>query len=125
MTDWIRKANEQAAAKVRAILDRPWPEDMTCRSVDEFDPWEIFPEVYGSYSSDFDECILEVLSELLNGGPRRDDLPADIFREMLCTKNLCEYGTSPRSCWPTPDFKALLPELVEKWTAYSAAQWAE
>ncbi len=125
MTDWITKKNTAAAARVREILDRPLPNDFSCRSSEEFDPWDIFPALYGSYSDDFDACAIDVLSELLNRDLRREDLAAEMLREMLCTQNLCEYGTSPRSCWPTAEFQPLIPELLEKWKAWSAASWAE
>jgi hypothetical protein len=60
-----------------------------------FDPWDLFPSVYGSYSSDFDEMAIEVLKDLRDGTHARTDLAAEMFREMLCTTGLCDYGTSP------------------------------
>ena len=89
-----------------------------------FDPWSLFP-LYGSYSSDFDECAIEVLEELRERFSRRDDLGAEMFREMLCVMGLCDYGTSPRVCWPTPEFSALLPAFIEKWKAYSKLHWSD
>jgi hypothetical protein len=53
-----------------------------------------------------------------------EGLAHEMFREMLCTAELCDYGTSPRVCFANEPFKALLPQLIEKWEAYSAAQWA-
>lgn len=123
MTDWIAAAEIEAASKVREILDRPDPDLPDCRSIDHFDPWDIFPSLYGSYDSAFDECAIDVLSEIRDGGRKRTDLAADMIREMLCTADLCDYGSSPRHCWATTAFKALLPELIERWQAYSKQQW--
>ena len=114
-----------AAAKVREILSRPDPDHRDLRSCDDFNPWDIFPVLYGSYDSAFDRCALEVLYDLRDGERRRDDLGADMLREMLCTASLCDYGTSPRWCWPTADFKSLLPKLIERWQAYYRAEWEE
>jgi|GEM_PF-1242339 len=123
--DRIGRLNRTAAAHVREILDRPDAEHRELQSCDDFDPWDIFPSLYGSYDSRFDECAIEVLCELRDGGRAREDLAADMIREMLCTTDLCEYGTSPRHCFPTIEFKALLPELIERWRAYSKKQWAD
>lgn len=115
-----------AAARVSEILARAMPEskdDFGCE--DFFDPWDILPAVYGGYSSDFDRCALSVLSAFLvrDLGPR--DLASHMFREMLCVADLCDYGTSPRGCFPTNEFLALLPDLVAAWRAYSALRWGE
>lgn len=114
-----------AAAKVREILDRPHAESRDMQSCYDFDPWDIFPSLYGSYDSAFDDCAIEVLTEILDGERRREDLAADMLREMLCVADLCEYGTSPRHCWATFEFKALLPELISRWQAYSKQQWED
>lgn len=70
-------------------------------------------------------CFVGACDVTINGVRRRDDLGADIFREMLCVSDLCSYGTSPRVCFPTQPFKALLPALIEKWRAYAVLVWGE
>lgn len=125
MTDHIRQKQEEAAAKVRAIIDLPLPDDGMLGFAGEFDPWEVFPALYGSYSSEYDQCALAVLSELQADTVVRHDLGAEMLREMLCRADLCDYGTSPRACFPTQQFRALLPELIEKWRAYAALQWGQ
>lgn len=117
------KVEREAVEKVTALLAKPISEYDT-PSIEDFDPWELFP-LYGSYSSDFDELALDVLRELRDGQKKRDDLAAEIFREMLCNLHLCDYGTSPRVCFPTTGFKTLLPQLIEKWEAYSEHAWRE
>lgn len=123
--DRLGKLNRAAAARVREILDRPDPDHRELRSCDDFDPWDIFPSLYGSYDSAFDECAIEVLCEIRDGRRQRQDLAADMIREMLCTADLCDYGTSPRHCFPTVEFRALLPELINRWQAYSKLSWEE
>lgn len=123
MTDYITKAKRAAVARVREILARPDAEHRDFRGVDDFDPWDIFPALYGTYDRAFDICAIDVLCEVRDVTRRRDDLAADMIREMLCTSNLCEYGTSPRYCFPTMEFKEILPELIARWQAFSQAEW--
>lgn len=68
-------------------------------------------------------CAIEVLTEIRDREKKRHDLGAEMIREMLCTSGLCDYGTSPRVCFPDRGFEALLPSLIEKWTAFSEAHW--
>ncbi len=105
----------------RVLLELAKPDmEFDSPSDDEFDPWALFPAVYGSYSSDFDDMAIEVL-EGIAAMPRcwdRDDLGAQMFREMLCKSDLCDYGTSPRVCFPTPEFEAVLGDLVSRWKTF-------
>jgi hypothetical protein len=122
---------EDILAEIRALLLLPLPADSSDigRVPPEFfDPWELFPVVYGSYSDDFDQCAIDVLSDLLKDPQSIDiryDLAANMFREMLCTAGLCDYGTSPRTCFALPEFEEVLPELLRKWRAYAAAMWGD
>jgi hypothetical protein len=121
-----QKAERKACEKVTAALTLPLPEsEEQLGIVGEFDPWDLFPSLYGSYDGDFDKLAIEVLEDIQNGTHKRRDLAARMFREMLCTADLCDYGTSPRGCFPNPGFKSLLPELLEKWRAYSLIAWGE
>jgi hypothetical protein len=117
-----QKADREAAEKVAAELRKPLAESAEENfGPDNFDPWELFP-LFGSYSSDFDEMAIEVLKGLDENNPR-SDLAAEMFREILCKMHLCDYGTSPRACFPTQEFRVLLPEFIAKWEAYSKLQW--
>jgi hypothetical protein len=122
VTNWIAKGHADAAARVEAVLAKPLAEHGQM-SVDDFDPWEIMQLLYGCYDSDFDECAIHVLEELRDGTKRRDDLGAEMLREMLCNLDLCEYGSSPRVCFPTEPFRRVLPSLIEKWKAYAQIKW--
>lgn len=140
---WYLEVQKKAAEKVAAVMARPMPlagqqliaayergeDPVEFGDCDAFDPWDIFPSLYGTYSSEFDDLAIEVLTDLMiePGNPRygrgRNDLAAQMFQEMLCTAELCEYGSSPRGCWATTEFKPLLPELIEKWEAFSRVHW--
>lgn len=123
MTD-IYELHAHAAERVREILARPMPADETeLGVVGYFDPWDIFPALYGSYSSEFDACAIDVLQGVRDLSHRRRDLAADMLREMLCVADLCDYGTSPRHCFPTEEFAALLPALIERWQAHAKMNW--
>lgn len=115
-----------AAEKVRKALELPLPADrMDIGGDDTFDPWEIFPVFYGSYSGAFDELALSVLIAMRDRKYRQEDLAHELFREYLCRSALCDYGTSPRVCFPTCEFKPLLPALIEKWSAFARLQWGD
>ena len=125
---WCDKVDREAGEKLAALLALPMPENSDMLGIEgEFCPWELFPSLYGSYSSEFDELAIEVLCNIRDGWKpdQRNDLAAEMFREMLCTAHLCDYGTSPRSCSPTTRFGELLPALIEKWTAYSRLAWGD
>lgn len=123
--DRVVELQRTAAAEVREILARPDAQHRDLRSCDDFDPWDILPSLYGSYDSRFDDCVIDVLCELRDRTRRRDDLAADMIREMLCSADLCDYGTSPRHCFATAEFRELLPELIERWRAYAKQQWED
>lgn len=123
MSNWIAEVQDKAAARVRDILAKPMPEDGQFGVEGEFDPWEVFPALYGSYDRAFDECVLDVLRELRDENKSRRDLASEMVREMLCTAELCDYGTSPRACFPTQQFRELLPALIEKWESYVDLRW--
>ena len=105
---------EQAIAALKEEINKP---------DDEFDPWELFPSLYGVYSSEFDDCALAVLNELITRRVYRCDLGAEMFKELLCTAGLCNYGTSPRGCFPIEEFKPFLRPLIERWETYYTRQW--
>ena len=112
-----------AAGRLRANLDRPVPtteHEVGCEGF--FDPWELLP-VYGTYDADFDGMAFEVLTDIIDGNVLRNDLPARMFREMLCVADLCEYGSSPRVCFPTVAAKPMFPEWLDKWRTFSSVVW--
>lgn len=123
MSDYYAKKEAEAVEEVKALLARP-QSFSDFPSSDEFDPWEIFP-FYGSYSSAFDDMALQTLENILDGNRREESLAHEMFREVLCHKNLCDYGTSPRVCFPTSAFKELLPQLIENWKHYYKVAWGE
>jgi len=115
-----------ASKKVKEALALPLPElEIDCGCEGFFDPWEIFPCFYGSYSGEFDAMAIKVLTRLRDGVFEREDLACEMFREYLCVMGLCDYGTSPRVCFPTMEFRPLLPDLIDKWRAYSLVRWGE
>lgn len=121
MDDYARQ--KEAAAAVAALLERPMATDNQCISCEDFDPWGITPGLYGSYSSDFDDMAIRVLENLSIGSYEGEELAHELFRELLCNADLCDYGTSPRVCFPTTDFKPLLPRLIERWKEWRTMKW--
>lgn len=122
---WCDRVQREAGEKLAALLALPIDADDSLSDDERFDPWKLFPALYGSYSSAFDDLALAVLSDLRDRTFERSDLAAEMFREMLCTAELCSYGTSPRVCFPTTEFAKLLPDLIEKWRTYSTVAWGD
>lgn len=125
--DAIIQSEEKAAEFVVELLKLPLPKGANSLGYEgEFDPWDIFSCFYGSYSAEFDEVALTVLKTLANQIKRTDEhIAHEMFREVLCTHNLCDYGTSPRYCFPTQAFKKILPKLIQKWEEYFKVAWGE
>jgi hypothetical protein len=75
-----------AARRVSALLALPIADENDLRdSDDEFDPWRLFPALFGSYSSAFDDLALQVLTSLQDVSIGDETLAHQMFREMLCT----------------------------------------
>ena len=126
--EWYHKVQREAGEKLEALLALPIADDCHFQDAEkDFDPWELFGAIYGSYSADFDETAIQVLEDFdqEDWSKKRKTLAHEMIREMLCVAELCEYGSSPRTCWPTERFKPLLPRLLEKWKAYYEMQWGE
>lgn len=121
--NYYEKLEKEAARELRKLLDKP---DVAYDSpaADEFDPWEGF-QVYGNYSSEFDEVALTVLENLSKQTFDGESIAHEMFREMLCKRGLCDYGTSPRVCFPTERFRLLLPEYIGRWKKYYETVWGE
>lgn len=126
--NFYERRRQESVARLVAELAKPLEAEPRADGIiyddDEFDPWSLFPALYGSYSSDFDECALDVLRELRDREKRREDLGAEMFREMLCTAEMCDYGTSPRVCFWALD-APLLTALIDRWAEWSAVRWSE
>lgn len=115
----------RAAHKVAALMALPDipPNGEPYNDGERFAPWGLLPGVYGTYSADFDDLAIAVLKDIRDGTWREGDLAARMLREMLCVSGLCAYGTSPRTCFPTTLFKALLPSLITRWERYRELAW--
>ena len=125
--NYYERRQIEASANLAAMLDLPpIPQGGEMYSDGEcFNPWDLFPCLYGSYSSDFDEMAIAVLTDIRDGTYHRTDLAAEMFREILCAASLCDYGTSPRVCFASTQFASLLPRLIERWQEYAAIRWQD
>lgn len=118
----------EAVEILKAQIAKPVGREDGWTNPDHFDPWEAFPCVYGSYSSEFDDMAIRVLENLMHQRSGRDGgeaLAHEMFREMLCVADLCDYGTSPRVCFPTAQFAEILPPLLEKWREHARVVWGD
>lgn len=126
----IAEGEKSAIEMVREELEHPIGREEGYTNPDYFDPWRPFERcIYGSYSSDFDDMAILVLDNIVNkrwGASAGEGLAHEMFREMLCVADLCDYGTSPRGCfpnWSIDGIEELLVALLEKWREYRRVQW--
>ena len=121
----FEQRTHEMCAKIGRMLELPpipGGDELYCDG-ECFAPWELFPCVFGTYGRAFDDMAIAVLEDALHSTFKRTDLAAEMFREMLCVAALCEYGTSPRTCFATQEFKRLLPHLIERWIEYQGLCW--
>lgn len=96
-----------------------------------FDPWESLGISCGSYSSNQDEHGIAVLELIVTErGIYNTDIarrlalsPAhvELWQYIFCSADLCEYGTSPRGCFPVSDDAA--KAFLENWKQYHKLAW--
>ncbi|MBB5985975.1 hypothetical protein [Sphingobium lignivorans] len=117
----------EAMKRLKSEIAKPQLTERWQRGTDDvFDPWNIFPCFYGSYSSAFDDMAILVLSNMQErkwGSLEGENLAHEMFREVLCTFGFADYGISPRCCFPVGEFEELLPVLLTKWREYAEAEW--
>lgn len=89
-----------------------------------FDPWPFFG-LYGHYSADFNHMAISVLKRLERRKFSQENLAENMFAELLCSKGLCEYGTSPRVCFPTGHFQRVIGDVISKWVEFDKLEWGE
>jgi hypothetical protein len=122
--NFYEQKEAEANAKLDALLALPpIPADGMYSDGECFNPWDLFPTLYGTYSSAFDDMALEVLADIRDRTHNRTDLAAEMFREMLCTSGFCDYGSSPRVCFASSGFAERLPRFIERWDEYSGIHW--
>ena len=119
---------EITTGMLREMLARRDPEHEHDYGDDVFDPWSLFLSIFGNYDSEFDAMAIQVLTEIVTSkrGPEPYPLSHDMFREMLCATGLCDYGTSPRVCFPlTEEHRGLLVQLRDRWVTHHAVRWPD
>lgn len=122
------------------MTEKRHPFDFSPNSYDQegneyYNPWNAMGVHCGGYGGDVDWDIIRVLRII--GGPRESSrYNLDIAKEtglapnhveliqyLLCSADWCDYGTSPRGCFPNygNDFAA----LIAAWEGYYVHHWGE
>lgn len=93
----------------------------------EFDPWQEWGLDCVSYTSQIDEDVINIMECIKYKMYCSDisiklNLPEqyiELIQSILCSKDICEYGTSPRGCWfiNTPE------QYINKWKEYYKNKW--
>jgi hypothetical protein len=66
--------NQEAVAKLKTLLAKPVAVDDNWDEGDVFDPWSMFPSLYGSYNQAFDNMAIKTLEDIRDGTWNRTDL---------------------------------------------------
>jgi hypothetical protein len=98
---------------------------------DYWDPWEALGVRCASYNSEIDLNAIAVLRGIADGlynsdiAERTGLTPAhvELFQALFCGADWCEYGTSPRGCFPL--YRDDFPRLIEAWENYYRRHWDE
>lgn len=99
---------------------------------EDFYMWDKLGLKCASYSSLIDWHVIQVMKLLAVRDPFPSsqtiaealDLPEayiELIHYILCSADLCEYGTSPRSCWPEDDKK--FQEFITSCELYYKRVW--
>lgn len=117
------------------------PNDLTVASIilpneddehgDYWNPWVALGIGCGGYRGDGDQNALAVLRGInvhlySTDIAERTGLASshvELLQEIFCSANWCEYGTSPRGCWPID--REGFPLLIEAWEQYYERHWSE
>lgn len=117
-------------AKLEAALAKPIAADDQPIHSETFDPWgDVIQGIYGDYSSESGELMLETIKAVKNGTTfdlmKQKGFIVEFMLYVLAGHGLTEYGTSPRGAWPDPLVADLWDELIEKWEAHNKMLWSE
>jgi hypothetical protein len=112
--------------KTAAEIVAPNQED---ENSEYWDPWEALGLGCCSYSGDADDNALAVLRGIRDGLystdiAKRTGLTSshvELLQGIFCSADWCEYGTSPRGCWPVD--REGFPALIAAWEAYYQRHW--
>lgn len=85
----------------------------------EGDIWLAIECNCGGYNGYWDDILLKVIKDLRSENPENIFLEGkkyqnevEIINYILCSADICEYGTSPRFCWLT-DYGKVVFNLLE------------
>lgn len=94
-----------------------------------YDPWERLGIGCATYNSTVDEQALAVLKGIRDGlfntdiakhtGMSREHV--ELFQYIFCSADWCEYGTSPRGCFPM-DYDEF-GKIVENFEKHIEVEW--
>ena len=101
---------------------------------DYWDPWDALGLPCCSYNSEIDEQAIAVLQGIADKMFNTDIAektgmsPAhvELWQGIFCSRDWCEYGTSPRGCFPNygSEFEDI-GRIIASWKAYYQRHWNE
>lgn len=93
-------------------------------------PWEALGLNYAGYSSEQDRQAIAIM-ECIGDGMFCNDIArklglspdhVELWQYIFCSADWCEYGTSPRGCWPID--KERWASEIENWRRYQEVAWS-
>ena len=114
--------------KLVADILKPNAED---ENGDFWDPWNALGVDCASYSGQVDQDAINVLrgirDKLYNSdiAKRYSMAPShvELLQSIFCSADWCDYGTSPRGCFPTD--REGFPALIAGWEGFYLRFWNE
>lgn len=95
-----------------------------------WDPWSALGISCASYSSQIDADAIHILKAIASRQFNSDiavmlGLPeqyVELLQSIFCSAGWCDYGTSPRGCFPAMDWNEF-QAIISAWEAYYDRQW--
>lgn len=96
-----------------------------------WDPWTALGISCASYNSEIDAEAIKVLRGIaalkyctvIATESGMSPSHVELLQSIFCSAGWCDYGTSPRGCWPID--REGFPALIAAWEVYYQRQWKD
>lgn len=124
------KMDRKARERLTALVSLPMPDKDLIGAEGYFDPWDAFDGIIGAYSSDIDECAVEIMQAVIDRNTfavlATTECPfAEFFLHILAGHNYVDYGTSPRGAWATFGSENVFRKFVGMWREWNVLKWSD
>lgn len=126
----MNEQTQELRNQIETLLAKPnRPSHEMYSSGEFFEPWqELFPNIYGNYSSEMDVLFIEALKAVRDRQLREYQekyKAGELVMYILAGHELIDYGTSPRVGYANPVIADLWQTLIDRWIEYYEIAWDE